>query len=102
MKTKSKKLDKEEIISFLRLHKSDLEGQFGVVKIALFGSYARGEETESSDIDVLIESRDHDFRKRLRLRDFLEQNLGKKVDVGYIESVRPHVMYFVQKELIYA
>jgi len=94
--------DKSTIITFLRTHKSLLEERFGVTKIALFGSYARGEARADSDIDLLIEMPHKSFQNRLELRDFLEREFGKKVDVGYFDSVRSFIMHHVEKDLIYA
>ena len=95
-------LDKSRIITFLRTHKNVLEERFGVTKIALFGSYARGEARVDSDIDLLIEMPHKSFHSKLELRDFLEQEFGKKVDVGYFDSVRSFIMHHVEKDLIYA
>ncbi len=94
--------DKEVIIRFLKSNKAFFEKEFGVIKIALFGSYARDEAKPDSDIDLLIEMPRKSFEKRLELRDFLEEKFGKKVDVGYFDSVRSFIMHHVQKDLIYA
>lgn len=95
-------LNKDSIIAFFRLHKDLLEKQFGITKIALFGSYARNEAKPESDIDLLIEMPQKSFQKRLELREFLEHEFGKKVDVGYFDSVRSFIMHHVEKDLIYA
>ncbi len=95
-------ISKNLILSFLKTHKSLLEKRFGITKIALFGSYARNEEKLDSDIDLLIEMPQKNFQKRLEFRDFLEQEFGKKVDVGYFDSVRSFIMYHVERDLIYA
>lgn len=42
-----------EVPDLLRTHKSALMSQFGVAELALFGSFARGEATEDSDMDIL-------------------------------------------------
>ncbi|KKP28854.1 MAG: hypothetical protein UR12_C0016G0011 [candidate division TM6 bacterium GW2011_GWF2_30_66] len=99
---KSDVLSKEEIIDFLKKNKLRMKKEFGVVKIALFGSYARGDQEVSSDIDILIELKSHDFRKRMRVKHFLEDSFDKKIDVGYFDSLRPGIMRFVQEDLIYA
>ena len=95
-------INKNQIIDFLRINKDFLEKKFGVTKIALFGSYVRGEETETSDIDLLIEAKEHKFRNRFLLKEFLEESFGKKVDVCYFDSVRGFIMHHIQKELVYA
>jgi predicted nucleotidyltransferase len=65
----------------LRGQKDFLESQFFVKKIGIFGSYARDEQTEESDVDVLVEfSRPVGFAF-IRLKDYLETVLGKRVDL---------------------
>ena len=95
-------VNKDTILVFLRKHKGFLEKEFGVTEIALFGSYARGEETAASDIDLLIKMNVVKFRNRLRLRDFLEKHFNKKVDVSFFDSVRKYIMYNIEEELAYA
>lgn len=48
-------MNKENIISFISTHKAEFEQEFGIKKIGLFGSYARGEVHEGSDIDIVVE-----------------------------------------------
>lgn len=95
-------INKEFILAYLRAHRPELEARFGVTKIALFGSYARSEETPTSDIDLLIEAKEHNFRNRLRLRDFLEKEFQRTVDISYFESTRSFILNEIQKDLIYA
>lgn len=96
-----RKLAKDDIIVFLVKNKPYIKKEFGVTKIALFGSYSRDEQTKSSDIDLLIESRTHDFRKRMQFKHFLEEALKKKVDIGYFDSVRFAIKESIQKDLMY-
>lgn len=95
-------LTKQEILSFLRKHKTFLEKRYGVTKIALFGSYAREDQTETSDIDLLIEAKEHDFDNRYDLKEFLENAFNRKVDVCYFDCVRKFIMHRIQEELAYA
>lgn len=95
-------LSKDEIIAFLKKNKPYIQEEFGVTKIALFGSYARGEQNESSDIDLLIEMPSHTFRKRMELKHFLEDTFKKKVDIGYFDAVRLAIKRNIQEDLIYA
>jgi len=95
-------VNKEKIISFLRENRNLLEQKFGIKKIALFGSYARNEATPESDLDFLIEVENPTFRNRLRLRDFLEKHFGKKVEIGYFDSIRNFIKEEIQEDLIYA
>jgi len=96
------RLTKEDILTFLRKNKTFFKKEFDLDNIILFGSYARAEATPKSDIDILIESEKKSFDKIYRLKVFLEENLKKKVDVIYIDSVHPFIMRFIDEELIYA
>jgi uncharacterized protein len=97
-----KALDKNEIIQYLRANKQFLEEHFGVTKIALFGSYARDEATADSDIDLLVEMNEEDFTIRFYLKEHLEKQFNRKVDVGYFKSLRLFVRRNVESDLIYA
>jgi predicted nucleotidyltransferase len=55
-------VDKEEIINFLRIHKEEMRLKFGVIRIGLFGSYARESEKEASDIDIVVEMDERHYR----------------------------------------
>lgn len=58
-----------------------LSEKFGVDEIALFGSYARNEQRENSDIDVIVKFREPKLNALVGLLDFLENKFRKKVDI---------------------
>ena len=60
-----------------------LREKYGVKKIGVFGSYARGEEKESSDIDILIELEKPIGWEFFYLKDYLEKKLGRESRSGY-------------------
>lgn len=99
---KKRKLTKEEILAFLRQNKDFFKKEFDVDNIILFGSYARGEETSESDIDILIDTEKKSFDNRFRLKEFLEEEFKKKVDLLYRDSIRRFIMRSIEDELIYA
>lgn len=68
----------------------------------LFGSYARDEATPESDIDILIESKEKSYDTLFYMKEFLEKEFGKKVDLLYRDSIRRFIMRFIKEELIYA
>ena len=98
----------DEIIKILGKHKQELQEKFGVLSIGVFGSFAREEETQDSDIDIYVEFdlQKLTFSKYLELLEYLEKLLGRKVDLitkGGLESIRiPYIKEEIKKDLIYA
>lgn len=94
-------MNKMLILDFLRDHKQELHEKFGLKKIGLFGSYAKDEATDESDIDIAIDTEKKDFFAREELREYLESNLKKPVDIGYIDSFREYYKHKIEKDIIY-
>ncbi|MFP4364166.1 MAG: nucleotidyltransferase family protein [Spirochaetia bacterium] len=93
------KAEIEEII----IANSKYLSQLGVKKIGLFGSYQRQEENESSDIDILVkfDPTMKNYDNYIALAEFLENKLGKKVDLITEESLSPHIGPRIKKEVRY-
>jgi len=72
---------KEDVVLFLQAERSKLQQEYGITKIALFGSFALGTQTEKSDVDLLIESSQALGFKFFELSDYLESGLGRKIDL---------------------
>lgn len=92
----------EEIRTILRAHQSELKNRYHVEEIALFGSYARGEQTASSDLDILVTLNAPLGWEFVDLCDYLAELLETKVDVctrRAIES-KPLLRKYVEKDLI--
>lgn len=99
-----KKTSADEIISFLRLNREFLNKSFGVIRIGIFGSFARGEQTAASDIDIVIEM-DKDkknIHSFLQLKRFLEKEMEREIDLGFEHSLKPAIKEKVIKQIIYA
>ncbi|MFB3887594.1 MAG: nucleotidyltransferase family protein [Thermodesulfobacteriota bacterium] len=93
----------EEIVAYLRKNKRFFYDRFGVTQMGIFGSFARGEQTRSSDIDMIVEiergkKNIHSF---LQLKRFLEKELAKKIDMGFEDSLKPTVREKVKQKIIY-
>ena len=69
-----------EYIDMLKACGNVLRTRFGVSSLRLFGSVARNEQTENSDIDVCVEMKPNLFQ-RIQLKQYLEEQLGCQVDV---------------------
>ena len=71
----------DEILVRLRSHKERLVCRYGIKKIGLFGSYARGEASENSDVDIAVETDSPDPFLLIDLQEEIEQILARKVDL---------------------
>ncbi len=94
-------MNKEEILQSLNENSDTIKG-FGVRKLGLFGSYARGNEKEASDIDFLVEFEKKTFDNYMDLKIFLERLLGRKVDLVIADVVKPRLRRPILEETIYA
>ena len=73
-------MTKSEALSILENHKSDFADRFGVERIGVFGSVARDEATENSDVDVIAQMPPN-FGSLIELQEELEKEFGTKVDL---------------------
>lgn len=94
-------MTKESILEFLKTHKEELQHNFALTKIGLFGSYAKDLANENSDIDIVIQTEKKDFFLREDLKEYLESNLNKNVDIGYLDSIRTFYKNKIEKDIIY-
>ena len=91
-------------IEILKKHEDIIKKKYHVQKIGIFGSFARGEEKEGSDIDVLIELEDkyETFDNFMDLKFFLEDLFKRKVDLVTVEALRPQLKDDILREVVYA
>lgn len=89
-----------EIFRLLEGSRDKLKG-FGVKKLGIFGSVARNEQTDKSDIDVLVELESETFRGYMGLLLFLEDLFGRKVDLAIKDSIKPRIKDRILSETIY-
>jgi len=92
---------RDEILRSLREHRAELE-RFGVKSLAFFGSVARDEAQEDSDVDILVEfTEPPGFIRFMDLRFFLEDLLGCRVDLVTRKALKPRLRSRVEKEAIH-
>lgn len=95
-------MTKQEILSTLSKQKSYLEKEFEVDKIGLFGSYAKGKQTDESDIDFYVEFKRKTFDNLAGLWVYLEELYHKKIDIIHKhKNNNPVIISNIQKEVIY-
>ncbi|MCY7345545.1 MAG: nucleotidyltransferase family protein [Pyrinomonadaceae bacterium] len=95
--------NKNQIFSRLREHQAEIR-RFGVKRFGLFGSFRRGQQTQNSDVDLLVEfeSGQKSFDNFMNLVFFLEDLLERKVDLITPESLSPHIGPKILREVEYA
>ena len=91
-----------QIIETLRTFKKENAEKYGIERMSLFGSVARGEHNENSDVDLLIKFKSPSLYLYAELSDALESILGMKVDiVSESARKRPGLAEEISKDLIY-
>lgn len=96
-------MDKNQIVTFLKSNHEYLAIQFDVKSIALFGSYARNQHTDASDVDLLVEFNNPTFNSWIGLLSFLETNLHKKIQLVTTHStLKGNFYHTIKPDLIYA
>lgn len=95
-------MDNIEVIrTRLREHKPLLAEKFKVKEIGIFGSLVRGEQSEGSDIDILVEfSEPVGFFAFIDLEDYLSEILETKVDLVSRKALKPHIGKNILRELV--
>ena len=92
----------EEIKTILNYHKDELRERYKVKEIGIFGSFVRGEQKESSDLDILVEYETvPGLLKFLELEIYLEELLGTKVDLVRKQAIKPRLKDVILKEVTY-
>jgi predicted nucleotidyltransferase len=94
-------ISKQEILSVLVQNKSELENKFKVRRMALFGSYARGEETPDSDVDILVDIDPSVGLEFVTLAEKIEQLLGLPVELVSRRAIKPNKLKYIERDLIY-
>ncbi len=92
---------KEEILSILSKQMPYLKERFSVNYIGLFGSYSRGEQKESSDIDILVEFNKSTFDNYMELIFYLEELFGETIELVTKKSLNPEIAEYVLEDVIW-
>jgi uncharacterized protein len=98
-----------EILETTRMELDYLNERYGVERLAIFGSFAKGRGRKRSDLDILVQLRKPLGFDFMRLADHLEQVLGRKVDLATFETIKRnkqeprymHVIDDIEKTMVY-
>jgi len=93
---------KEELLGLILSHKDKIQ-KFGVTRIGLFGSFIKGQQSEDSDVDLLVDfdPKKKNFRNFINLAFFLEDLLNRKVELVTKESISPYLKPYILEEVEY-
>ena len=93
-----------KVVNAIKQDAESLKARFHLKRIGIFGSYVRGEETQASDIDILVEFEPdfETFDNYTDLKFYLEDQFGKKVDVVTVDALKPQLRDIILNEVSYA
>lgn len=92
-------MNRDEIIAFLRDFKTRCGDQYGIISLGVFGSVARGDIREDSDIDIYVTTKTPDPFALVHIRDDLQRRLNRHVDIVRLrERMNPFLKKRIEKE----
>ena len=94
-------MNRDEVLETLREHRETLAERFGVTSLALFGSFARDQATDASDIDILVRFDGPATSKSyFGVQFYIEDLLGRPVDLVTDKALRPQFRPYVEREAV--
>lgn len=94
-------MNREQVVSLLTCNREEIVRRFGVKSVSVFGSAARDEMHDGSDMDVLMEfDGPATYDGYMDLKFYLEGLFGNKVDLVTVDAVKPRMRPIIQKDLI--
>ncbi|MBK8806439.1 MAG: nucleotidyltransferase family protein [Bacteroidales bacterium] len=91
----------KEIQKILSSQKNNLSNRYSIKSLAIFGSYARKEQTEQSDLDILVEFNEKIGIRFIDLADELESITGVKIDLVSKKGIKDKYLNSITTDLIY-
>ena len=94
----------DELLGILRVHLPELRQRYGLRRLGVFGSYVRGEEAGTSDLDLLVEfdERPLSLLEFVALENYLSDLLGIKVDLVEERVLKPAIGKRIREEVVVA
>ena len=95
-------LSTKEIIAILKKFKAESASKYGITYLGLFGSFARNQQRETSDVDVFVTLKESDFFVLERIKEELESLIHSNIDiVNYRDSLRNSFKQNILNDAIY-
>ena len=96
---------KNEILTFLSKNKKLFRERYHIIRIGIFGSYARGDQNTNSDIDLLVEFEEGTqdlYDLKLQIKEFFRNNLQVEIDICREKYLKPRIKKSILRETVYA
>lgn len=94
---------REDYMAILRKYRTLKSDIYGIIKIGIFGSVARNEQTEDSDVDICVEMKKPDLFTMVHIKEDLQELFGKSVDIVRLrKNMNPMLLSRIQRDGIYA
>ena len=94
-------MNRNELLRLLQAHKQALKERFGVTSLALFGSFARDEATDNSDLDILVTfDGPATSRSYFGVQFYIEDLTGRTVDLVTDKALRPELRPSVERDCV--
>ena len=95
-------MDRDEVLNKLYAHGDTIAERFGVTGLALFGSFARDQAMDESDVDILVSfNGPATSRAFFGVQFYIEDLLGRRVDLVTEKALRPEFRPYVEREAMY-
>ena len=94
-------MNRDQTLALLRTHKEIMKQRFGISEMALFGSFARDQASDGSDVDVLVRFDSlPDWKRYFGAQEYLEDLFGRPVDLAMDTEIRAEIRPYVEKEAV--
>lgn len=97
-------IDQTDILKFLKDQLPDFREEYNISKIGLIGSFARNEQNDNSDIDIILEflpGTENIYEKKKKLRELLSLYFKRDIDLCREKYIKSYIKAYLEKEVIY-
>ena len=92
----------QEVLNKIRTVRADLVEKYTVLRIGVFGSFAKNNASKESDVDILVELDEPTFDHYMDLKFYLEEILERPVDLVLSDTIKPRLKATIHQEVVYA
>jgi uncharacterized protein len=94
-------MSRDEVLTRVAVHREEIVA-LGVEELSLFGSFARGEGREHSDLDFIVQLRHNSFDSYMGVKELLETIFDRRVDLVLRDSIKPRLREAILREAVRA